>query len=288
MTISASSGLCAVIGDPVRHSLSPQIHNAAFQARGLDLVYVALPVKKGDARRALDGVRALGIRGLSVTIPHKVDVVPWLDEVDEVGANIGSINTVVNRAGRLLGYSTDGPGALRALEANRVDPRGRDLLILGTGGAARAIAFTLATLDPPPRLEILGVVPAEMDQLGADLRAKTSISVTTRLLADAILPDALARAEVIVQATPVGMTPQVDASLIPAHLIRPDHVVFDVVYTPLQTKLLKEARAAGARTVPGLGMFVHQAAIQFELWTGQPAPLSVMTATVRQALEGAA
>jgi shikimate dehydrogenase len=214
-----------------------------------------------------------------------VDVVPWLDEIDQVASNIGSINTVVNRAGRLLGYSTDGPGALRALEAEGVDPRGRHIVIVGTGGAARAVAFTLATLEPPPRLEILGIVAAEMDRLGTDLQAKTSIAVTTRALSDESLARALARAELVVHATPVGMTPEVDRSVIPADQIRPAHVVFDVVYTPLETRLLKDARAAGARVVPGLGMFVQQAAIQFELWTGVAAPLDVMTETVKAALE---
>lgn len=284
MTIRASTRLCAVIGDPVGHSLSPQIHNAAFRATGLDLIYVAFHVRKGNTQRALDGVRALGIRGLSVTIPHKVDVVPWLDEIDEVGRNIGSINTVVNRDGCLVGYSTDGPGALRALAARQVDPRGRRVLILGTGGAARAIAFTLATLDPVPELEVLGVVPAEMESLAADLHARTPVPLTIGSLTDASLGAALARAEIVVHATPVGMSPNVDASLIPANLIRPQHTIFDVVYNPLETRLLKDAAAAGARTVPGRGMFVQQAAIQFELWTGREAPLEVMTNAVRDAL----
>lgn len=285
MTISASTRLCAVIGDPVGHSMSPQIHNAAFQAVGLDLVYVAFHVKKGDVRRAMDGVRALGVRGLSVTIPHKLDIIACLDEVDPVARNIGSVNTVVHRQGQLLGSSTDGPGALRALAAEGVDPSGRRVLLLGSGGAARAIAFTLGTLDPAPQLEILGVVPAELETLAADLRNKTPLAVTTRPLDERALAEALAAAEVIIHATPIGMTPKTDASIIPADQIRPTHVVFDVVYTPLETRLLRDAKAAGAKAVPGIGMFVQQAAIQFEMWTGRDAPIDVMTQTVREALE---
>jgi len=285
MTISASTGLCAVIGDPVGHSMSPQIHNAAFQAVGVDLVYVAFHVQKGDVRRALDGVRALGIRGLSVTIPHKLDIIACLDEVDPVARNIGSVNTVVHRQGQLQGYSTDGPGALRALAAEGVDPSGRRVLLLGSGGAARAIAFTLGTLDPSPQLEILGVVPAELETLGADLRSKTPMAVTTRSLDAGALTEALAAAEVIIHATPIGMTPKTEASIVPADQIRPTHVVFDVVYTPLETKLLRDAKAAGAKAVPGIGMFVQQAAIQFEMWTDRDAPIDVMTQTVREALE---
>ncbi len=285
MTISASTNLCAVIGDPVGHSMSPQIHNAAFRAVGLDLVYVAFHVKKGDVRRALDGVRALGIRGLSVTIPHKLDIVAHLDAVDPVARNIGSVNTVVHRQGQLLGYSTDGPGALRALAAEGVDPSGRRVLMLGSGGAARAIAFTLATLDPLPQLEILGVMPAELEALGADLQDKTALRVVTRPLDEKALAEALTAAEIIIHATPIGMTPKTDASIVPADQIRPTHAVFDVVYTPLETKLLRDAKAAGAKAVPGIGMFVQQAAIQFEMWTGREAPIDVMTQTVQEALE---
>ena len=286
MTISARTRLCAVIGDPVGHSLSPQIHNAAFQACGLDYAYVAFPVKRGDAGAALEAVRTLGIRGLSVTIPHKRDVIPHLDEIDPVARNIGSVNTVVNTAGRLSGSSTDGPGALRALAAEGVDPAGRSVLLLGSGGAARALAFTLATLDPLPELGILGIEPEELETLARDLSERTPLGPQAAPLDGETLSGAMAAAEIVIHATPVGMTPDVAASLVPAELIRPEQVIFDIVYTPRETQLLKNARSAGATSVPGLGMFVHQAAIQFELWTGQEAPVGVMAETVSRALAG--
>jgi shikimate dehydrogenase len=283
-TITARTQVCAVIGDPVEHSLSPELHNAAFAALELDFAYVAFHVKRGHGREAVEAVRALALRGLSVTIPHKVDVIPHLDEVDEVARHIGSVNTVVNNDGTLVGYSTDGPGAIRALAADGVDPAGMQVLLLGSGGAARALAFTLATLDPQPKLAILGIEEAELKNLAGELRKKTAIAVEEDNLTEETLRRRLPGADLVMHATPVGMTPKVESSIVPPGLIRPGQVVFDAVYTPLETKLLREARAAGAQTVPGLGMFVHQAAIQFELWTGRSAPIDLLTDTVKRAL----
>lgn len=273
-----------MIGDPVSHSMSPQIHNSAFQACGIDMVYVAFHVRKGEVGKALEGVRSLGIRGLSVTIPHKVDILPYLDEIDTVSENVGSINTVVNEGDRLVGYSTDGPGALRALEAAGADAAGRNVLLLGSGGAARAVAFSLVASETPPELTILGIERDELEQLGSDLAEKTKVQPVTRRFSADVLVEAMAAAEIVIQATPIGMTPRVEETLIPSQLIRESQVIFDIVYTPLETRLLRDARAAGALTVVGLGMFVHQAAIQFELWTGQDAPIELMTETVRRAL----
>ncbi len=285
MTISATTGVCAVIGDPVEHSLSPTIHNAAFESCRLDMVYTAFHVKRGDLRGALAGVRSLGIHGLSVTIPHKVDILPLLDSIEPLAGRIGSVNTVTNRDGLLSGCSTDGPGALRALEAQQVDVTGRRILLLGSGGAARAIAFALADLSPAPSLEILGVEEAELGKLRDDLVGACSASVRWALLDRDGIAAGIEAAEIVIHATPVGMAPKTEASLIPEGMLRSDQVVFDAVYTPFETKLLRDARKAGARTVPGLGMFVHQAAIQFELWTGESAPVETMTDAVRRALE---
>lgn len=284
MRISATTRVCAVIGDPVEHSLSPDVHNAAFEARDLNLVYTAFHVKRGDLRGALAGMRSLGIRGLSVTIPHKVDILPLLDDVEALAGRIGSVNTVVNESGRLIGSSTDGPGALRALEAQQVETAGKRVLLLGSGGAARAIAFALADLSPAPELRILGIEEDELKVLGADLAARSGASARWGLLSDDRLAVEIEEADILIHATPVGMAPKTEVSLVPDGMIRDDQVVFDAVYTPFETKLLRIAREAGARTVPGLGMFVHQAAIQFELWTGQEAPVDVMTGAVRRAL----
>jgi shikimate dehydrogenase len=276
--IGAKTPVCAVIGDPVEHSLSPAIHNAAFAALGLDAVYVAFRVLPARLADAIAGVRGLGIRGLSVTIPHKVAIIPLLDEVDELARWTGSVNTVVNDGGRLTGRSTDGHGALKAFEAAGETCRGRRVLVLGSGGAARAVAFAIARDAAPASLEILGIVPPEREKLARDIAEKTGARVAHGGME--ALPRAMEAAEVVVQASPVGMHPKVDETLVPRSLLRPGLVVFDAVYTPLETRLLREAREAGAKTLRGVGMFVHQAAVQFELWTGRKAPVEAMEAVV--------
>ncbi len=289
--ISAGSRICAVIGDPVSHSLSPQIHNAAFSATGENLVYTAFHVKKGDLKRAMDGVRSLGIKGMSVTIPHKVDIIPFLDEIDDVALATGSVNTIVNSSGVLIGFTTDGPGAIRAMEAESVQIEGKSILLLGSGGAARAISFALRHLSPLPRLRILGIEKPELQALVRDLNSRVpgkssdpAALVTGEVLDNASLEQAMASADIVIHSTPVGMSPNTEKSLVPAGLFRKGQVVFDVVYTPRETMLIREAKKAGAVTVSGLGMFVNQAAIQFELWTGKPAPLDIMTTAVEEAL----
>lgn len=286
MSIDAKSKLCAVIGWPVEHSLSPAIHNAAFEAAGLNFAYLAFAVKPGDLSGALAGVRALGIRGLSVTIPHKVDIIPLLDEVEELAAKTGSVNTVVNDAGRLRGCSTDGPGALAALEAAGVDPCGRDVLLLGSGGAARAIGFALVWQRPPARIRIHGIIPEEVDRLSRDLLQASSVEVEGGSMER--LAGSLEDADIVIHATPIGMSPDTSHALIEKEMMRPGQCVFDIVYNPLETELLRRARAAGATVVPGLGMFVQQAVLQFRLWTGTEPPVQVMERVVRKSLVGEA
>ncbi len=282
--IDAKTNVCAVIGNPVEHSLSPAIHNAAFQALGLDYVYVAFKVE--DIAAAMAGMRALGnFRGLSVTIPHKVSIMERLDEIDEVALSIGSVNTVLKDGGLLKGSSSDGPGALNALRDYGIDPAGKRVLVLGSGGAARAIAFTLATTDRPAEISILGVIPDELDKLARDLKDKTPACIKGRLLDDESLRKGAAEAEIIIHCTPVGMSPKTDDTLVPKELLRPEHTVFDVVYNPRQTRLLKDAQSAGCKTIPGLEMFVNQAVVQFELWTGKRAPVDVMRKVVEENLK---
>lgn len=284
VSIDARSQVCAVIGWPIEHSLSPTLHNAAFGAAGLNFAYVAFGVRPGELPAAIAGARALGLRGLSVTIPHKVDILPLLDEVDDLAARTGSVNTVVNDGGRLRGTSTDGPGALAALEAGGADPRGKHVLVLGSGGAARAVAFALVWQAPPARVRILGIIPDEIERLCADLRDGSDVEIEGGSM-DNLAP-AMGDAELVVHASPIGMSPRTTECLVEAELIRPEQTVFDVVYNPLETELLRRARRAGARAIPGLGMFVQQAALQFRLWTEVEPPLDVMEKVVRRGLTG--
>ncbi len=284
LTINAKTKVCAVFGHPVGHSLSPELHNAAFAACQLPYVYVAHDVAPGKVAAALEGVRVMGYRGLSITIPHKVEAMHAVDWVDDTAKGIGCINTVVNDQGRLLGYNSDGRGALGALRAAGADPTDRRVLMLGSGGAARAIAITFAREATPAQLVILGIKMDELQQLVADIRQQSSIDVAGAELSATTLQQEMAAADVVLHCSPVGMHPNEDASLIPAELFRKDQVVFDVVYNPRRTKLLRNAAAAGCRTVEGIEMFLGQAIVQFELWTGHAAPVEVMREVLEQKL----
>lgn len=282
--IDANTSVCALFGHPVGHSLSPAMHNAAFEELRLPYVYVAHDVSPGCVARALDGVRVMGYRGLSVTIPHKVEAMQGVDRVDPVAQGIGCINTVVNQDGELIGYNSDGLGALNALRDAGVELRDKRILMLGSGGAARAIAMTLVCEAPPERLSILGVQLDELGRLVADAGQRGSSAVQGGELDDRSLASEIAQADVLLHCSPIGMHPHEDRSLVLADLLRPELAVFDAVYNPRRTKLLQDAVAAGCRTVEGIEMFLGQAYVQFELWTGHPAPRQVMRAIVEAKL----
>jgi shikimate dehydrogenase len=279
LDITPRTQFCAVTGNPVGHSLSPAIHNAAFNHLNLDFIYLACPVE--DVASLLGGMRAIRtFRGLSVTIPHKMAAMKYVDEIAEVDRSIGAINTIIHEDNRLIGLGTDGPAALQALTEHGGATDGRHVLFLGAGGAARAIAFTLARQAPPAQITLLDINDPLLQGLQRDLQAGTGTPIQAAHLQEETLRDAMASADVVIHCTSVGMHPKVDASLVPAALFRPGQVVFDIVYTPLETKLLRDARAAGARVIPGLEMFVLQAALQFYHFTGQPAPVAVMRQVV--------
>jgi shikimate dehydrogenase len=282
-TISPSTRFCMVIGDPIAHSLSPAIHNAAYAELGLDFVYVACRVE--DVKGALAGMRALdNFRGMSVTIPHKVTAMQHMDEIGDVDRAIGAINTVVHDPDRLVGLNTDGPGALKALVDAGVDLNGKNVLMLGSGGAARAIAFTLAWDNRLAELKLLDIDQAMLSNLAADLTSGTRANIASEVMTDAVLAAAMADADVIIHCTPIGMHPKTDATLVPPSLFRPGQVVFDVVYTPLETRLLADAKAKGLQTISGVEMFVNQAVLQFERFTGADAPIEVMRRVVMEHL----
>ena len=284
-SISSRTRLCAVIGNPVEHSLSPAIHNAAFAELGLDFVYVAFRVE--DAAAALAGMRALeNFRGMSVTIPHKTEIMKYVDEIPEVDRRIGSINTVISEGGRLRGFGTDGPGALRALGGAGVDIDGKSVLMLGAGGASRAIAFTLAEQAAPAGITILDIDGKVLDGLAADLRKGTGRNIESALMSPGSLAAVMEKADLIVNCTPVGMHPNTTDSPVPAELLRSGQAIFDIVYTPLETRLLHEARERGLQTVSGVDMFIYQAVLQFEQFTGAEAPEEVMRRVVMERLSG--
>ena len=282
--INANTRLCGVIGNPVSHTLSPAMQNAAMAQLGLDYAYLAFQVKATQLGAAMQGMKALGIRGLNVTIPHKVAVLPFLDELDPLAQNIGAVNTIVNHNGKLKGYNTDAAGFLQSLTATGFAPQGKRVVLLGAGGAARAMCFALAQngavltiLNRKSGLE-------QASALAQSLNRSFKLEVAALELDEANLKTALARADVLVNATSLGMSPRVTETPVPARLLKAGLTVFDVVYTPLETQLLREARGQGCSVISGLEMLVRQGALAFELWTGQQAPLDIMRQAALAAL----
>lgn len=282
-TISSRTRLCAVTGNPLGHSLSPAIHNAAFQALGLDFVYLAF--QSEQAAPVVTAMRALEtFTGLSVTIPHKIAMLELVDEISAIDREIGAINTVVKENGRLVGLGTDGPGALKALTDAGVALAGRRVLMLGAGGAARAIAYTLARTAGVAELVLMDIDQALLNRLAGDLRAAPGAAIVAATLSDDTLAARVPAADVLINCTPVGMHPKVDRSLVNPAWFRDGQTVFDIVYNPLKTRLLRDAEARGLRIVPGIEMFVNQAVLQFERFTGRDAPVDIMRHVVLEHL----
>jgi shikimate dehydrogenase len=275
-SVSGKTKICGLIGDPVAHSMSPAMHNAAFRELGLDYIYVPFRVKSKDLGKAIAGMRALNIRGLNVTVPHKVTVVQFLDKLDQLSEKIGAVNTIVNDDGVLTGYNTDATGFLEALLAREIQPKGKRAVILGAGGAAKAISFILA--DKGARLTILNR-QLELDwakELARRISQAFPQEVKALELSRENLSVVLKKADILVNATSVGMTPLVNETPVPASLLHPGLIVYDIVYNPKKTRLLKEAEAVGATTIGGVDMLVWQGTLAFEKWTGRKAPVELM------------
>jgi len=269
--------ICGVIGDPIGHSLSPRMQNAAFAALGLDYLYLPFQVPPARLAEAIAGVRGLGLLGLNVTIPHKQAVIKYLDRLSPEAELIGAVNTIHNTGSELIGYNTDGRGFVAALRQEaQVEPDGQRVVVLGAGGAARAVAIQLA-LAGVQQIIIICQELTEGTQIAHTINHKVGCchACALRWTADNI-SEALAQAGILINATPVGMIPYPDNSPVPASYLHKHLLVCDLVYNPRETQLLQAAQANGARTLSGLGMLVHQGALAFTIWTGRQAPVEVM------------
>ena len=279
--ISGSTAVYALVGDPVDHSLSPAIQNAAFRESGLDSVYVALPVPRSDLRPAIRGLRSLGVKGFNVTTPHKTALLRYLDRVDTEAAEIGSINTVKSENGQLTGFNTDGAGALAAMEHAGLSLAEKRVFLLGAGGAACAIAHALGTRDCS--IKLANRTSSRARLLAKSLRDRFGVEVEFTPFSKKAIRDAINQVDVILNASSMGMdaknNPPIDRES-----IRKDHWVFDIVYRPVQTKLLRDAIAARARWVNGLEMLLNQGACSFTIWTGKKAPLRAMRGAIEEKL----
>ena len=254
----------AVIGDPIAHSMSPAMQNDAFSSEKLDAEYLAFHVKPEKLGDAVKGLKALGVCGFNVTLPHKESVIPFLDEVDELARAIGAVNTVINKDGRLIGYNTDGIGYIKALEEELTgELKTKRTLIIGAGGAARAIYFTLVK-EGVKQVDISNRTKERAVNLISECPYDNHSKAFTLDEAE----QRLAEYDLIIQTTSIGMSPNIDDSPIDVTNIKSSAFVSDIIYNPLRTKILIEAEQKGANTQNGVGMFAYQGAIAFQIWTG--------------------
>ncbi|MEC0091814.1 shikimate dehydrogenase [Paenibacillus macquariensis] len=273
--------LLAVIGDPIAHSKSPVMHNAALEALGIEGEYFPLHVSPEDLGSAISRFKELGFRGINVTIPHKVDVMKYLDQIDDSAARIGAVNTIVNENGILTGYNTDGIGYVRSLkDETHVDLLGKSILVLGAGGAARGIISALAQEDPKT-LIIANRTEDKAIQMAEEWKSVVNISAIT---IDKV-SDILADMDVVINTTSIGMHPNTSHTPIDPELIPAGIIVSDLIYNPLTTEFLKKSHERGCTIHGGLGMFVNQGAYALEFWTGMPAPIETMRTAVLKSLQ---
>ncbi|WP_139490410.1 shikimate dehydrogenase [Brevibacillus dissolubilis] len=279
--ITSKTKLVGLFGHPVGHSQSPLMHNAAFEHKRLAFAYAAFDILPEDLGEAVAGIRALGLRGVNVTIPHKETIMRHLDEIDPLAARIGAVNTVVNDGGHLIGYNTDGTGYVRSfVEETGVLLSNQVVTLIGAGGAARAVACTLA--DKGVReIRIVNRSRERAQKLAAHISPWVKTSVYAPDDGNAVMTDTT----LLINTTSIGMYPNVDEMPVPLDWLHSDLIVSDLIYNPLETKLLTTARELGAMVHSGIGMFINQGALAFELWTGEEAPTDIMRETVLKQLQ---
>ena len=272
--ITGVTRILGVLGDPIGHTSSPAMHNAAIAAMGLDYAYVAFHVRPDALGSAIEGMRALQIAGLNVTVPHKQGVMAHLDEVSDEAVAIGAVNTVVNRQGRLVGYNTDAFGILESLKRDGgLERLPAQVALLGAGGAARAILYALLEREEVEQILLLNRTRSKAESLAGDLDRDGRVCIGE------MASSAVAEVDLLINSTSVGMYPHEEGSpLVDPSVLHANMLVADIVYKPLKTRLMKQAEAAGARAINGLGMLAWQGARSFELWTGSAPPVDVMMA----------
>ncbi len=287
MTETSPERRVGIIGWPVAHSVSPAMHNAAFEALGMDWRYELWPTPEEEIERRVTGLRAAEFAGANVTVPHKQAVIPFLDEIVDAADVVGAVNTIVAIEGALVGYNTDVAGIQWALAQNHVAPAGWHAVVLGAGGAARAALYAMHGLDVAS-LTVFNRTPERASDLITDLKPHLrGIELASASLFDVSrLTGALQRGDLLINATSVGMHPHVAESPLPDQVDLPKHiVVFDMVYNPQKTRLLRQAEVLGARTIGGLDMLVGQGAEAFKLWTGRTPPVDLMQQAALSELE---
>ncbi len=279
MSISGKTKVIGILGHPVGHTASPAMHNAAFRSLNLDYVYIPLGVTPPYLGTAMHAIKAFDWVGVNVTIPFKESVIPFLDKLTPMAKKIGAVNTIINHDGQLIGYNTDGEGFMSALiEETQFNPADKNIAILGSGGSAKAIAFSLIT-QHPKQLHLINRTPDRAKQLQSQLKKHTPIPVSCSGA------DVLRDCHLIINTTPVGMTPDIDAMPVTQlDWVSPGQVVCDIIYNPLETNFLHRCRSKGATTVNGVGMLAGQGALAFQLFTGHHIPIQFFRNEVNKAV----
>lgn len=275
--VKSTTGIYGIFGHPVSHSLSPAMHNSAFEALGLDCVYVAFDVRPEKIGQAAEAIKTLGIRGVNVTIPHKETVMPYLDDIAPDAVHTGAVNTIKNEDGKLYGFNTDVEGFLRAVEEDlNFKPEGADIFLLGAGGAARAVMSAFC-MNAAKSVRIANRTLSKAENLAAQFRDHFGeIEIQALALDDApAIESRLGEADIIVNSTSAGMSGAGTIEL-PLETLKENAVVYDLVYKPAETVLVKESRKRGHRASGGLSMLLYQGARSFEIWTGENAPVDAM------------
>ncbi len=272
--ITARTNVLCVIGHPIEHSMSPIMYNAALKDLSLDYVYVAFSIPPNDLKKAVLGFKMFSIKGINVTIPYKEIIIPYLDEIDPLAEKIGAVNTIKNEGKYLIGKNTDASGAKKALLDAGCEITGKKALILGAGGAAKAVSFAIS--EDLDALYIANRTEKRAIKLAKDLTNKTTIKAIGKNMSINTLKNLVNEVDILINTTPLGMYPDIGESPISEEMLHNNLFVFDIVYNPLETRLLKEARKIGCKTLGGLDMFVNQGALAFEWWTGKKPNLNLM------------
>ncbi len=284
MQITGRTKIVGVIGDPVKHSCSPPMHNAAFREMGMDYVYVPYHVKPEQIPAAVEGFKSLNVAGINVTLPHKKTVLPLMDSVSQEAELIGAVNTMVFNGGMVEGHNTDAPGFIASLQEEGIDGiEGMRVVVLGAGGAAHAVVVGLA-LAEVDRITVANRTYPKAVQLAEDISGKTGVPVEGISLDDMRLAERISESDLLVSTITAGMDPSIPLVINPDWL-HENLIVCDIVYVPPETNLLKAAAERGLRTVGGMGMLVHQGAISFQLWTGIQPSVKTMRQALVQALK---
>lgn len=283
--ISNTTKLFCLIGNPVEHSLSPAMQNAAFKKLNLDFAYVSFKTKANELSNAFKGIRALNIQGGSITIPYKTSAMKFLDECDELAKETNAVNTFVSDNGKLKGFNTDSIGALNSLEENKISTKNKRIVIVGAGGASKSISYAIAK-EGVQELIILNRTVRKAKLIADKLNKGFGNKARALELNPGNLKSELKDADILINCSSVGMHPNVNETPVPKKFLHKNLTVMDIVYNPMETKLLKGAKLVGARTINGVGMLVNQGALAFEIWTGKKAPVELMREVVIKNLKG--